>query len=731
LADKNRLSTYLFYALLSLIVFFPCFFLGKVCFQDDLLMLFNFSRQFLADQIADGRFPLWNPYLLGGQPFFADPNAMAAYPLLYPTLLLPGAYGLSFFFFIHLILAAWGARFFLKTLSLSEDACRLGAVTFALSGFFWWETIHPPLLAAFCWLPWFFAFLEKSIQDPKPSRAFGAGLTFALLFLSGSYQMSLAAFYGGVLYFAVRLWTEKKKNPRGKSRWLPVFGSFGAGLFPLLLWLIPSLELIRASSRFQTPFDYDGFNAAFSMEPGKLSQFLFPTHPLASPSLPLDNAGYLGLWAPFLLAAAWKARRKEGLALAALCLLGLLLAFGKFLPFHRLACEWLPGFSWTQAPSRFICLYVLGGSCLAAMGYEAFQKEGMAGRKNGLFLPALIYAVLLAAFLLLKPSFDGGLILSLGLGILALIWAKGSARKQASGPAWVFQLSILVSLLANAWGNTPTGPASNFDLALRMPFLQALRKEMGPNRLFIGNHIPWEVRSGEKTYLAKFPVNAAGALGLEGVNGYSPLRLRPFAEIHALPLATFVRLMAVRGFLLGPGENPGLSGAKTDWGPFQFYRMGEKLPLAWIPDRVDILSDPIARLAALSRKDFDPYRQAYLSAYPSTSDAKGLSGKKAAGKCERISLAPDDSVYQVRLDHPGLVVFSEQAAPGWRAFLDGAPVEIYQADHLLKSLVVPAGAHEIRFHYRPWWVYPGLALGVLWVLSLLGACFFRGRFSPF
>jgi len=192
------------YAALSLLAFFPCLFLGQAYFDNDLLAQFGPWRAFLKDQLALGHFPLWNPYNLGGMPFFADLQNMMLYPFNWLTLPFSVPYGLGVFFFLHMAWAATGMHLWLRSLGLSQAACRLGALFFASSGFFWLEIIHPPVLAAFAWLPWLFFSLEKLSSELKPKPAFLSGLSFAMLFLCGSFQVTLGALYGGLSYFLFR-----------------------------------------------------------------------------------------------------------------------------------------------------------------------------------------------------------------------------------------------------------------------------------------------------------------------------------------------------------------------------------------------------------------------------------------------------------------------------------------------------------------------------------------------
>ncbi|HTC19757.1 MAG TPA: hypothetical protein VK859_02850, partial [bacterium] len=536
---KGKFPPWAFFPLFSFIVFFPCLVLGKSYFHDDLLIYFDISRQFLRNQIALGHFPFWNPFLMGGQPLLGDPGDMAAYPFLYPTLLFPDPFGLGFFLFLHMTLAALGMRYFLKNLSLSEEACRVGAVTFSLSGFFWWEIIHPNILAAFCWLPWVMAFLERFIQKPNPRTAFGMGLTLAFLCLAGHHQISLFVVYGGFFYALIRFGESNQAQRRAlKEKGFLSGFYFLWGFLPFLLWLIPAAEFLFQSSRFNTHPEYLNFNADFSLDPRAFYQFLFPSNPLGPTLLPysqyLDNSGYLGLWGFFLIFQAllqWRRRKRVWVLLG---LFSLAMALGSHLPFHRWACEWLPGFALARAPYRYIFFYTLSGSALAAIGYESLQERLKSSRPGNVVLAAAVYTAALLTAIFLKFNSQGFQAFFLGTGLLSLYL---TVKNKTRAPAYwsLFQLSILLSLIGNAWNVARVGPASNFDYSAQMPFLAAAQKETAPGRVLIDEHIPYQVRSDSYSYLAKFPVDTACLFRLRTINGYTGLSLSKYRKLEDLP----------------------------------------------------------------------------------------------------------------------------------------------------------------------------------------------------
>jgi len=80
-----------------------------------------------------------------------------------------------------------------------------------------------------------------------------------------------------------------------------------------------------------------------------------------------------------------------------------------------------------------------------------------------------------------------------------------------------------------------------------------------------------------------------------------------------------------------------------------------------------------------------------------------------------------------QLARPGFLVLSDSHDPGWRARLDGEPVEILRANWAFRAVPVPAGRHVVELCYAPASFRRGVALAaaalVLGVVPALG----RGR----
>jgi uncharacterized membrane protein YfhO len=82
-------------------------------------------------------------------------------------------------------------------------------------------------------------------------------------------------------------------------------------------------------------------------------------------------------------------------------------------------------------------------------------------------------------------------------------------------------------------------------------------------------------------------------------------------------------------------------------------------------------------------------------------------------------------VVRADADRPALLVLTDSWFPGWKATVDGEPVEIERVDYLIRGVPVPAGAHTIEFTYEPasWragWIVSALALAAILAAAAIG-----------
>jgi hypothetical protein len=98
----------------------------------------------------------------------------------------------------------------------------------------------------------------------------------------------------------------------------------------------------------------------------------------------------------------------------------------------------------------------------------------------------------------------------------------------------------------------------------------------------------------------------------------------------------------------------------------------------------------------------------------------------------------DEVTVKAYTSSPALLVLSEVYYPaGWNAYIDGAATEIFKTNYVLRSIVVPAGQHEVVFRFEPASYKTGLLVsntswGIVALLILIGMWrmpTFRGKLT--
>ena len=149
------------------------------------------------------------------------------------------------------------------------------------------------------------------------------------------------------------------------------------------------------------------------------------------------------------------------------------------------------------------------------------------------------------------------------------------------------------------------------------------------------------------------------------------------------------------------------------------YENARTLPRAWLASDARALGEG-ATLEAIrtgSLPDgtrWEPLRTALVESDP---PANSLSGK-GSGRVEITRYEPNRVDVKTEAESPSILVLAENHYPGWRAYVDGESAGVLRVDYNLRGVFVPAGAHEVRFVYRPKSALIGLAVSLLTAVAL-------------
>ena len=224
---------------------------GKT-YRTDSMLTYLPRRTELSRSIASGRLPLWNPYILSGMPFFADPQSRVLYPLSLLLALFGAEKALGYDVALHFLLALIGMYLFLRAIDASRAGATLGAFAYGFSSFFATRMGHPTFVASAAWIPCFFYGFEVA----RRSERVGTLLLAAFLvmgYLAGFPQILVFGVAALVLYAVALAVDQTVCGPRraglahaaASARIIGVSGCLA--LLVVAVQLVPFREFLRNS----------------------------------------------------------------------------------------------------------------------------------------------------------------------------------------------------------------------------------------------------------------------------------------------------------------------------------------------------------------------------------------------------------------------------------------------------------------------------------------------------
>ncbi|MBI4675360.1 MAG: oligosaccharide flippase family protein [Chloroflexi bacterium] len=240
---------------------------------DDLILENYAWKSFIRESLRAGEIPLWNPYILAGQPFLAAGQNATLYPLGIVFYVLPLARAYAVFAVLHYWLAACAMYFLARVLGLRAFAATVSSVIYAFGGFMVVSIVFPMVVSAATWLPAILAFTELTLRnlspDPSPNGrgekgrgaralffALCAGILVGLQFLAGHVEVSYYILLVLAFYAA---WRILGRNVSLRARTLNLRGIVRAGAVMLgivvlgfalaAIQILPLYELARLNFR--------------------------------------------------------------------------------------------------------------------------------------------------------------------------------------------------------------------------------------------------------------------------------------------------------------------------------------------------------------------------------------------------------------------------------------------------------------------------------------------------
>ncbi len=676
-----------------------------------------------AQQFHLHHLPLWDPFLFGGQSLLGQGQPGLAYPLNWILFSLPLHRGqinfdiLNWYFLAIHYLAALFCFFLCRDLGRGIPASVLAGLAFALGGYVG-NTDWPQMINGAVWGPLILLFLFRAARGVRPiaSAAF-CGVFLGVSWLSGHHQIPifLTLMSGGVwLYFLLE---DGRWNP-ARLKLAAVFVLFFVLTGALQMW--PAYEYGHLALRWVgSPNDPIAWNqvvpysvhSQFSLSPIYLLGILIPGYDQRL--VPFMGVVAIAL-ASLGLACWWKL--KEVRILCGIGVAGLFLALGKSDVFHGILYSIVPLFEKARSPEAAIYLFNFAIAVLVAFGLDAmFLAENRPLIRRAAFLllgfGALFFLVIMGidvgrAF---NWGFDDRVVIC-PLVALALAGLLFRFSRPDASRAWL--PAMLGALLLMELGNQAFYWLPSKEDKVAVTYLGAFN-----NTRDVANFLkrqPQPIRADVSREDVEF--NFGDWYGIDAMEGVLPSLP---ASVCNLEFGT-ERTRLLYGSNYAVARKPTMAGEEEvfrDSTGLVVYKNPRALPRVWT----------VHQLVVVGRDPRDAQRLMQDSNFDLRSKTFGYAPAPGLEQCEGDSVQSfrrdaNSSTAVVDMKCGGMVVESENNAPGWSATVDGKKAPIYQAYTALRGVVVGPGKHTIEMRYRPLSVMAGAAATFTAFFAALALC---------
>jgi len=705
---KNPLPISL-YVLLPLLFHAPIW-LGVVDFYtgeaSDLILHVYGSKSLIFNSIQEsGELPLWNPYIMFGQPSVGN----IQYALFYP----PGLLFAFLPFFraiwvgqvVHMAIAGYGTYRLAKYYGCAQNGSLIAGLLYMFNGkiLFYINAGWVSYFYAISWVPLLILSSQKVLAEDSLKGPVFFGVIFALCLLCGTPQFAFMGFY---LLLLQGLWICLTPGT-GKVKPAMLFRIVLAGIVSFLLiavQLFPSVEMAYLSSwQFFNP-EMSGFHLDLSFQ----QWFQVLVRPEVIPrDFNWELCIYIGIGG-LIFAALGLLRMRRYQFLCVWGLLPLLLSLGEALPWLDGFVRLLPGIGMLTNSSRYLIITVVVLCVAAGFGLEQFLAARQSEKEK--FAPLIIAGAILIAGIIIPPVGEGDpntlfaitMVIFISLISLCLFWKKKRYLWHWLLLCWLVINPLLIApYILNGYRIQDIEPPGGI--------LNPIENYPGPVRVALiqPDHLRDNLISPlEDWVFIKKQIGRAG--------GYDPL--------------TLLRTLNFLGKMDGTDETI----KDTLWG---FRLFGFSRPrlynLAGITHLITTtpLSDPQLNFVAADKftaPDFHGgwWRKQDMYLYENTSVLPRaiFMPDNFRGDVMPVDLKMDTvNRRQLELEStvPGTVVLSESFHPGWIAMEKAVPLAVTPFIDTFISFKVPAGRHQVNLEFLPKSYTIGSWLSVLGIILVI------------
>ncbi len=672
-------------------------------------------REFVKREFAEGRFPIWNPWLGCGIPFHATGQVGLTYPLMTPLLLVADANrAIQISLFLHVILCYCGQYRLGRHLGLSQQAASIGGLIVVQSGFLTTHLVvgHVMLVIAYGIYPWFFLGVCRVCRGPTLASISLLAIPIAGMFLAGHPQLPYYGFLFGGFWSLGSMAFGVAANHRLKCLF-SLLAAGGLGITISSVQFIPMLELV-ADAQSVSERGTVTYAAMYSLEGVDLYRLLFPflggcptvgIPEFMPPDFYHEKVCYLGIATWFFAFSGLYASRscRWPIGAALLVAVALIIALGQSTPFFAYIGSIIPGFFLFRCPGRCLGMLSVLVALLAGFGFDSSASERVDDAQRSTtwldvgLLVAMIGAMIIVDVSLPRIDLDQWMrfaehhlrfeLNATGLVVLTTAALMLFRRQLSTKGTCVLAVSLLLADLGyfnlrhikfeDRTVDRALGNASADGRAYR--FIEGSKKtSFASNQVRYSRLVPLSIGNG----LPMVGTNEGGVLPKSIECIFQALERNPVAALNLSSCRYFTQ----------SSDRPSWQPNPTAEARIRF------LPGIEITDLQTSLTDTASTSDSLLKSSHSELRVLVDTA--------------------------DEIEVSIANEEPGVMVVADTFYPGWNCEVDGSAAEIRKVYGCYRGVILPQGNHTVRMRYRPYSFRLGCWLSISGVVIWLAlACF--------
>ena len=409
----------------SLLFFYDLFGERYLLTERDLAPYFIPPRFFWMESLKQWNFPLWNPYQFSGQPFFANPQNAALYPLNGLFFLFPFDIAFNSIILLHFFLAGLFTYLLMRDLKVGSAGSLISGLIWMLGGYL--LSVHSLLtiLLSVVWTPLMMLFFRRAMISPGIRNEIMTAVFITLSFLGGGIEVVYGNFFVLLIMMIFSMLPNKSYVGDKPRRYIWMIRSFLTISFSFLflsaIQLLPFLELWMHSIRGQGITYQEA--TVWSFAPKDILLFFLPD--AYGYFLDMKKYWITQCWLktmylgglPFILSLIFfffphpsplpyggegrvRGIGRDRILFLSLMIFSLFLSLGQHNLLYPFVYKYVPFFSGIRYPVKFLYIFILCLAITAGLGFEKLVQFSKESEKKGLKHLLILFSLISGSLLL-------------------------------------------------------------------------------------------------------------------------------------------------------------------------------------------------------------------------------------------------------------------------------------------------------------------------------------------